>query len=242
MPSTGSGQSTMRCRPSSPAGRTWREQLLSMPDDRPVAVVTGANRGIGHEVCRQLAARGYVVVLGSRDAEKGARAASALGVRHCQLDVAEAESVHTAAAWVTDRLGRCDALINNAAILYVHLGARKQCRPPGGEGGARDEPARCLACHARVSAASAPIRARQDRERVERGRLAGRDVGRYPGVQRQQGGAQCPYSSACRRAARRPHPRQCGLPRLDRHGHGRSRRPTRDGRGRLGGVGGDPFR
>jgi NAD(P)-dependent dehydrogenase (short-subunit alcohol dehydrogenase family) len=85
-----------------------------------VAVVTGGNRGIGLEVCRQLADRGYDVVLGSRDLAKGERAAARLGqaVRACQLDVADDASVRTAAAWVAERFGRCDALVNNAAILY----------------------------------------------------------------------------------------------------------------------------
>src|SRR5204862_7629230 len=83
-----------------------------------VAVVTGANRGIGREVCRQLADRGYEVILGARDPDKGARAAAELGVDSCQLDVADEASVATAAAWVEDRLGRCDVLVNNAAILY----------------------------------------------------------------------------------------------------------------------------
>jgi NAD(P)-dependent dehydrogenase (short-subunit alcohol dehydrogenase family) len=89
-----------------------------MSDGSLVAVVTGANRGIGREVCRQLAGRGYEVVLGARDADKGARAASELGVHSCQLDVADAKSVAAAAGWVEDRLGRCDVLVNNAAILY----------------------------------------------------------------------------------------------------------------------------
>lgn len=85
-----------------------------------VAVVTGANRGIGFEVCRQLAGLGYDVVLGSRDPRKGERAAARLGatVTPCQLDVADEASVSAAAAWVADRYGRCDALVNNAAILY----------------------------------------------------------------------------------------------------------------------------
>jgi NAD(P)-dependent dehydrogenase (short-subunit alcohol dehydrogenase family) len=85
-----------------------------------VAVVTGGNRGIGLEVCRQLAERGYDVVLGSRDLAKGERAAARLGaaVRACQLDVADDASVRAAATWVADRFGRCDALVNNAAILY----------------------------------------------------------------------------------------------------------------------------
>jgi NAD(P)-dependent dehydrogenase (short-subunit alcohol dehydrogenase family) len=85
-----------------------------------VAVVTGGNRGIGLEVCRQLADLGYDVVLGSRDLGKGERAAARLGgpVQACQLDVADDASVRAAAAWVADRYGRCDALVNNAAILY----------------------------------------------------------------------------------------------------------------------------
>jgi NAD(P)-dependent dehydrogenase (short-subunit alcohol dehydrogenase family) len=85
-----------------------------------VAVVTGGNRGIGLEVCRQLADLGYDVVLGSRDLGKGEDAAARLGesVRACRLDVADDTSVRAAAAWVADRYGRCDALVNNAAILY----------------------------------------------------------------------------------------------------------------------------
>jgi NAD(P)-dependent dehydrogenase (short-subunit alcohol dehydrogenase family) len=81
-----------------------------------VALVTGANRGIGLEVCRQLAQRGYVVVLGARDAAKGERAARQLGgnIRPAQLDVADPESVRAAAA----SLDRLDVLVNNAAILY----------------------------------------------------------------------------------------------------------------------------
>jgi NAD(P)-dependent dehydrogenase (short-subunit alcohol dehydrogenase family) len=89
-----------------------------MADAAPVAVVSGANRGIGFEVCRQLAERGYDVVLGSRDADKGERAAAELGVSACRLDVADQGSVREAAAWVEGRFGRCDALVNNAAILY----------------------------------------------------------------------------------------------------------------------------
>lgn len=89
-----------------------------MPDGGLVAVVTGANRGVGREVCRQLAGRGYEVVLGARDQRKGKRAAAELGVHSCQLDVADEQSVAAAARWVEDRLGRCDVVINNAGILY----------------------------------------------------------------------------------------------------------------------------
>jgi NAD(P)-dependent dehydrogenase (short-subunit alcohol dehydrogenase family) len=61
-------------------------------------------------------------VLGSRDAEKGEAAAAQLGDRDnvvpYELDVSDDESVTAAAAWVTERFGRCDALVNNAAIHY----------------------------------------------------------------------------------------------------------------------------
>jgi NAD(P)-dependent dehydrogenase (short-subunit alcohol dehydrogenase family) len=92
-----------------------------MSDPQPVAVVTGANRGIGLEVCRQLAGRGYAVVLGSREPGKGEDAARRLGdpnVVPRQLDVSDEESVRAAASWLAGQFGRCDALINNAAILY----------------------------------------------------------------------------------------------------------------------------
>jgi NAD(P)-dependent dehydrogenase (short-subunit alcohol dehydrogenase family) len=89
--------------------------------DRPVAVVTGANRGIGLEVTRQLAERGYLAVLGSRDPDTGRRAARGLeldSVVPRQLDVSDDDSVRAAAQWVEGSLGRADVLVNNAAILY----------------------------------------------------------------------------------------------------------------------------
>jgi NAD(P)-dependent dehydrogenase (short-subunit alcohol dehydrogenase family) len=87
----------------------------------PVVVVTGGNRGIGFEVCRQLAEAGYRVVLGSRDTQKGQAAAARLShpeVHAVQLDVDDDQSVTSAARWVADHLGRCDVLVNNAAIDY----------------------------------------------------------------------------------------------------------------------------
>lgn len=89
-----------------------------------VAIVTGANRGIGLEVTRQLAERGFVVVLGSRDLAKGESATQSLvrqGLTHIlprQLDVADNKSVARLAAQVETELGRVDVLVNNAAILY----------------------------------------------------------------------------------------------------------------------------
>jgi NAD(P)-dependent dehydrogenase (short-subunit alcohol dehydrogenase family) len=90
--------------------------------DLPVAVITGANRGIGLEVARQLAGRGYQVVAGSRDLEKGREAVRRLDaggrVAACPLDVSDPASVDAAATWVEGTYGRTDVLVNNAAILY----------------------------------------------------------------------------------------------------------------------------
>jgi NAD(P)-dependent dehydrogenase (short-subunit alcohol dehydrogenase family) len=85
--------------------------------------VTGANRGIGLEVCRQLGQHGYAVVLGSRDRERGEVAAArlrgeGLDVTACQLDVADPESVEVAFERIGREHGRLDAVVNNAAILY----------------------------------------------------------------------------------------------------------------------------
>jgi NAD(P)-dependent dehydrogenase (short-subunit alcohol dehydrogenase family) len=88
-----------------------------------VALVTGANRGIGFEICRQLGQRGYVVVLGSRDRERGEVAAArlrgeGLDVVGCQLDVADPASVEAAVERMRREHGRLYAVVNNAAILY----------------------------------------------------------------------------------------------------------------------------
>jgi len=90
-----------------------------------IALVTGANRGIGLEVCRQLARLGTSVVLGARDFAKGKEAAEQLaseglrgGVMPCQLDVTDDRSIEFAVERVISEIGDLDVLVNNAAILY----------------------------------------------------------------------------------------------------------------------------
>ena len=83
-----------------------------------VALVSGGNRGIGLEICRQLAQGGLTVVMGSRDEENGKRAAEGLpgNVVVRQLDVSDEESVDRLASFVEEEFGRLDVLVNNAAI------------------------------------------------------------------------------------------------------------------------------
>lgn len=86
----------------------------------PIAVVSGANRGLGLEVSRQLADRGFGVVMGVRDLRKGEAAARFPGaaLHPMFLDVADPESPARLAAEVRARFGRCDVLVNNAGIHY----------------------------------------------------------------------------------------------------------------------------
>jgi NAD(P)-dependent dehydrogenase (short-subunit alcohol dehydrogenase family) len=83
-----------------------------------VALVTGGNRGIGREVCRQLAELGHTVVLTARSADAAVDAARAVNAEPLPLDVTDPASVAAAARWVGDRFGRLDVLVNNAAITY----------------------------------------------------------------------------------------------------------------------------
>ncbi len=76
------------------------------------ALVTGANKGIGLEIVKQLIATGMTVYLAARDPEKGEKAAADAGARFVQLDVTDAASVRRAAGTI-DHL---DVLVNNAAI------------------------------------------------------------------------------------------------------------------------------
>jgi NAD(P)-dependent dehydrogenase (short-subunit alcohol dehydrogenase family) len=88
---------------------------------RRVALVSGGNRGIGLEVVRQLAALGWEVILGARDPKKGETARRSLGapsVTVMPLDVADPEAAPRIAAAARARFGRCDVLINNAAVHY----------------------------------------------------------------------------------------------------------------------------
>jgi NAD(P)-dependent dehydrogenase (short-subunit alcohol dehydrogenase family) len=76
------------------------------------ALVTGATGGIGIHIARQLAEQGWSVLVGARDATRGAEVATGLGARPLLLDVTDAESIATAAATVTE----LDVLVNNAGI------------------------------------------------------------------------------------------------------------------------------
>jgi NAD(P)-dependent dehydrogenase (short-subunit alcohol dehydrogenase family) len=91
--------------------------------DRRIAVVTGANRGIGLELVRQLARDGHTAILGARDLDKGTAAAAplldmGLDVEARRLDVADPDGVREFAAALERDHGRLDVLINNAAIHY----------------------------------------------------------------------------------------------------------------------------
>jgi NAD(P)-dependent dehydrogenase (short-subunit alcohol dehydrogenase family) len=85
----------------------------------PIALVTGANRGIGREVCRQLAENRLRVLIGARDPAKGEAAALEMArrgfdVEAVALDVTDAATIQA----LGDKLGAVDVLINNAGVDY----------------------------------------------------------------------------------------------------------------------------
>jgi len=93
---------------------------MSARSQLPVAVVTGASRGIGLEVCRQLVPLGYVVVLGSRDLRQAELAAKELDpdgerVVPAHIEVDNSVNIEQLAEWIRGRWGRVDAIVNNAA-------------------------------------------------------------------------------------------------------------------------------
>lgn len=84
-----------------------------------VALITGANKGIGFETARQLTDAGYDVYVGARDAERGEKAAAEIGARFVQLDVTDDASVRAALAAIEAAEGRLDVLVNNAGVLVA---------------------------------------------------------------------------------------------------------------------------
>jgi NAD(P)-dependent dehydrogenase (short-subunit alcohol dehydrogenase family) len=96
-----------------------------------VALITGANKGIGFETARQLAERGMTVLVGARDDARGQEAQRRLrqdgaDARFVQLDVTDATSIDRAAAWIESEYGHLDVLVNNAGTATL---ARRRTLP-----------------------------------------------------------------------------------------------------------------
>jgi NAD(P)-dependent dehydrogenase (short-subunit alcohol dehydrogenase family) len=82
-----------------------------------VALITGANKGIGFATAQELLELGHVVYIGARDVERGEKAAATLGARFVQLDVTDDASVQAALATIGAAEGRLDVLVHNAGLL-----------------------------------------------------------------------------------------------------------------------------
>ena len=100
---------------------------MNVKKSKKIALVTGGNRGLGFETCRQLAQLGITVLLGARDLAKGKAAAYQLNeknglddnmVMFYQLDVSDQNSISNLVKEIDQQFGHLDVLINNAAILY----------------------------------------------------------------------------------------------------------------------------
>lgn len=87
---------------------------------KPVALVTGANQGVGNEIAKALAANGYIVYLGSRKMGNGEKAASEIGgnAKAILLDVTQQQTIDAAVARIGNEYGRLDLLVNNAGISH----------------------------------------------------------------------------------------------------------------------------
>ena len=89
--------------------------------DKPVALVTGANKGIGLQIAKDLTTHGFTVLVGSRSLENGEAAAKSISAdaHALQLDVTDAASISAAAERVRGEFGRLDVLVNNAGISHA---------------------------------------------------------------------------------------------------------------------------
>ena len=101
-----------------------------MSNANKVALITGANKGLGYEMAKQLGQAGVTVVLAARDQEKGQAAAAKLRsagveVESLKLDVTNRQDHTAAAAFLDKRYGQLDILINNAGISTGDLGGEK---------------------------------------------------------------------------------------------------------------------
>jgi NAD(P)-dependent dehydrogenase (short-subunit alcohol dehydrogenase family) len=100
--------------------------MAENPSSVRVALITGANKGIGFEIARQLGRHGITVLVGARDSQRGKQATEALvgegiDARDIQLDVTSQSSIDAAAEEVGAKFGRLDILVNNAGILVERV-------------------------------------------------------------------------------------------------------------------------
>ena len=102
-----------------------------MAVDKTVALITGANKGIGLEIARQLGQQGIVVVVGARDAERGNNAVATLkdeGIEahFVKLEVTNEADVAALPAFFESHFGRLDILVNNAGLINDRDGSTAQ--------------------------------------------------------------------------------------------------------------------
>lgn len=95
--------------------------------DKPVALITGANKGIGLQIAKDLTTHGLAVLVGSRDFDHGETAAKSIGAdaHAIQLDVTDQASIAAAAERIRREFGRLDVLVNNAGISHAGRPGRK---------------------------------------------------------------------------------------------------------------------
>jgi len=91
-------------------------------NEQRIALVTGANKGIGFEIARQLAQAGVIVILGAREKERGNAAVKALkaeglSVQQCEIDITQEDSIAAATSTIKTEFGKLDILVNNAGIF-----------------------------------------------------------------------------------------------------------------------------
>lgn len=93
-------------------------------DHKRIALITGANQGVGFQVAKELVANGITVLVGSRNFERGEKAANEIGAGAIaiQLDVTDGASITAAAERIQNEFGRLDLLVNNAAISNTRKG------------------------------------------------------------------------------------------------------------------------
>jgi len=98
-----------------------RKGVTAMLDSKKIALITGANKGIGFEIARQLGAQGIKVLVGTRDQTRGEEAARRLqsegiDVSAVHLDVTDQVTINRAASFIDKTYGKLDILVNNAGI------------------------------------------------------------------------------------------------------------------------------